>query len=434
MSIIVENAIAARQSGANLRRQIATAGDNLVTAVDRIAGQVDSAITENQPNIQALASIISGLGQTYSQFTAIPESLKTAKDTGGAPTLKPQAGIGGLLSEKLQELQSALATLSTDQRRIANFVNAIVAKKPIETLRSCGVDVNAFAADITIDPAGPIEFVAGVAGSRGRVILGGRAPYVAELESSTAKGLSVRRPESFGPAFVVVATTETVTGEYSIYVADGIGHRKFVPVVVKPAGATRLAGPILPGPLGIEPTRKPLLAPLFTDSKIEDRIAMQKALCMTGNDIDGTWGPKTEVALKRYQEEKAKTATGVITTPPASGVMTTTIRDELLELSRTPDAIAKRCNTAALGMVAENLRGASFNVNDAELSVRGQATVDSVRRVVVVLLRVSKRPTARAITEDEVKQGLLDTAEVASVTKENIVIGNFSMIKPLLTP
>jgi hypothetical protein len=219
-----------------------------------------------------------------------------------------------------------------------------------------------------------------------------------------------------------VATTETVAGEYTIYVADGIGHRKFAPVVVKPSDAT-----------GVEPPRKTVLDPVFTASKLEDRIAMQKAMCMTGNDIDGIWGPRTEAALKRYQEE-AKTAIGVIITPSTSGVMTATIRDELLELSRTPDAIAKRCNTAALDMVAENLRGASFNVNDVELSVRGQPTVDSVRRVVVVLLRVSKRPTARAITEDEVKQGLLDTAEVDNITKENIDIGNFSMIEPQLAP
>jgi hypothetical protein len=405
---IVDSAVAARANGTSLMLEVASAGSNLVTAVDRIVGQVDDAILLNQPDLQSLSSIIGGLGQAYSQFTAVPEGLRKAEDLAGAG-VAVQTGRAGVLNMALQELQERVATLSIDTRRIVHFVSAVVAKKPIETLQRCGVDPDKFASDIAIDPAGPIEFAQGQASTKGFVVVGGRAPYTAQLLNDTAAGVAVRQPEPFGPAFLVQASAEAKAGEYSIYVVDAASHRKFVTAVVKaPPQQSQRQG------------QEAAADPIFTALGEVQRKRIQRALCVPD---DGIWGTKTREALRKYQGEGA------------TGVMTEALRDELLALDDA--AVAERCGVAggngSLIQLADRLEDASFDLKGASLAVVGRPAIDQSGNIVGVTLSVDRRPVA-AISEAELKQELVKTAAVAGATAANVQIVNLDEISDQLMP
>ena len=72
--------------------------------------------------------------------------------------------------------------------------------------------------------------------------------------------------------------------------------------------------------------------PLFSGLSPADRRKLQSALCLTGGDLDGSWGPKTKHALKQYECRAGR---------EPSGTLTTALVDELLKLG--PDDAAKRC-------------------------------------------------------------------------------------------
>ena len=409
---IVDSAVAARANGTSLMLEVASAGSNLVTAVDRIVGQVDDAILLNQPDLQSLSSIIGGLGQAYSQFTAVPEGLRKAEDLAGAG-VTVQTGRAGVVNMALQELQERVATLSIDTRQIAHFVSAVAAKKPIETLERCGVDPDKFASDIAIDPAGPIEFAQGQASTKGFVVVGGRAPYTAQLLNDTAAGVAVRQPEPFGPAFLVQASAEAKAGEYSIYVVDAASHRKFVTAVVKaPAQQSQRQG------------QEAAADPVFDALGKTQQQQIQRALCVAD---DGIWGTKTRNALREYQRSTGKEVTGV---------MTAALRDELLALDVA--AVAQRCGAASaegslLTDLADTLEDVSFGLKGASLAVVGRPAIDQSGNIVGVTLSVDRRPVA-AISEAELKQELVKTAAVAGATAANVQIVNLDEISDQLMP
>lgn len=72
--------------------------------------------------------------------------------------------------------------------------------------------------------------------------------------------------------------------------------------------------------------------PLFTKLAARDRRKLQAAVCLTGGDVDGAWGPRTKHALKRHQCR---------TGGEPSGALTSALVDELLKLG--PDQVAKQC-------------------------------------------------------------------------------------------
>lgn len=390
---IVDSAVTARQGGTSLALEIAGAGNNLTVAVDRIAGQVDEAILSNQPDIQALTSIIGGLGQAYSKFTVVPES--SAERLGGAE-VTAQAGPAGDLSRELGELQRRAADLSVGQRRVADFVNALVAKKPVESLKNCGVDLDQLTAQqLVIDPAGPVEFAEGQAGSVGLIIVGGRAPYAVQLVDEAATGLSVRQVEPFGPAFLVQATAEAVPGQYSIYVADAAGQRKYVSVVVKARPDTQP-----------RPTAS-VADPIFDALAQPQRERIQRALCIPESDVDGAWGPQTRAALELYQRSVGRTA---------DGVMSEQDRNELLAFDT--DDIAQRCGgnqalTEALTLFADNLEEAGFDVRDGQFQVIDRPIVDTGQERVRVTYRVIRAASSGTVTPDEIKQQLIREAAIS---------------------
>jgi hypothetical protein len=75
--------------------------------------------------------------------------------------------------------------------------------------------------------------------------------------------------------------------------------------------------------------------PLFTKLSARDRRKVQTAVCLTGSDVDGSWGPKTKHALKQHECR---------TGHAPSGTLTSAMVDELLKLG--PDEVVKQCAVA----------------------------------------------------------------------------------------
>lgn len=119
-------------------------------------------------------------------------------------------------------------------------------------------------------------------------------------------------------------------------------HRKNAPQAVaaaKAAGSPRAAvtAPSTSVPAActsivLEKSVRSDAEPLFTKLSARDRRKLQTVMCLTGSDVDGSWGPKTQRALKQYECR---------TGHEPSGTLTSAMVAELLTLG--PDEVAKQC-------------------------------------------------------------------------------------------
>ncbi len=423
---IVNVAKNARSSAVSLQREIDIAGGNLFTAVDRIVGQVDSVILDNQLNFAALTTIISGLGQAYGQFTTVPESLMSAKDISGQAAGASLQG-GGSLEGQLESLQKKVSDLSTTTRKIADFVNTAVKKKPIEKLRICGVDPKTIASDITIDPGGPAKFIAGQNGTMVFLIKGGLQPYRAMLAGSQVTGLTISQSALFGPQFVVEVSSDTPAGRYSVYAVDGLGHQKILQVLVEAKG-TNPGTPVKPGADATQCGSSSKT--VFEAVGEQKRRKLQKATCLSGVEADALWGPKTCKAVIQYQKSKGETG---------DGNLTETLRDELLNLSDT--TVEQRCkNPPPPGPELQDLEkfknaivSTSFTIENGTIAI-DSGEVDNSARTVKVKLRIINKLT-KTVTEDDLKRQFLQLAgtDRGNVKAEQIVIVDFAQLQQSMT-
>ena len=423
----VDEAKAARRSGIELQLQLAAAGPDLVAAVDRIVGEVDRAVVENQPDLAALASIIGGLGNMYGQLTALPPGMAGPQDITGLSTAV-RFESASPLEKNLVDLQNSVAELSKLTRQISDYVNVVIAKKPSEKLRSCGVDADQIATDIVIEPPTAV-FTAGQDETQAFTIRGGRRPFRVTLLGPQSMDIIVSQPDLFGPAFVVQVKSSAQKGSYSIYAADASGRQRILQIQIGDATPTPAAKVELATAQGGE---------AFTAiADINQRKQIQRALCYkekTGTEPDGLWGQKTKNLLIEFQKKKGLTA---------DGILTEELRDTLLEL--TPDNIQKECggNTAALSPLSSKLKafsraikGRAFNPvaadPDFSLSV---LEADPLEDAVELELAVPGPRPKEPMTEEQLKEALIKEGKAdPSLKNEHITIKNWDDIKDELAP
>ena len=444
---IVDNAKRARSSATKLQREIATAPGRLMTAVDRILGEVYKAIAENQTDLSAVASIIGGLGQSFSQFTRIPDSLVSAKDISGRAAGAITAESEGGLEDDLNELQTRVSALSTDTRRLADLVNLVSEEKPIEALRACGVDPDSIVSEMVIDPSGPVVFTQGQEKEKLFLIRGGARPYQASLSNQEVRGVIVSQPEVFGPTFSVRITAEAIAGTYNVIVRDNSGRRAILEIMVRSETA---ALPTVPAPA--DPSRA-----AFNRLSANNKAKLQTALCLSGAQVDGRWGPTTRGRLIAFQRTRGVTPNGVLTGALASQLLAETEAqiqarcepstaerppvDEDTDVTPVPDngsevVVVPTVGEADLSAFANRVNGRTFRLAEGSivLSIL-EARADSAAGNVNITLRASGRATT-PLTLSDVKSGVLDQRGTtgAGLTNSHVQIVNFAEISPLLTP
>jgi hypothetical protein len=243
----------ALKSGVDLQQLLATSGQRLVVAVSKITDEVDNLVVETQKDPQALANIIAGLGGAYRAITTVPEGIARAtdkdKEKDKESKVKPQAGAAAVppaatpeelkrVQDREDALQAGLNTVRAQRaktaearRAVADVVNSIVKDAPVERLKNCGVKTGDLVTALTVDPAPP--FTIGKPGSLVFTIKGGLPPYGAGLAGGQS-GLIVSPAGPFSPAITVLATKDTMEGQFAVVVTDSSSpsQTKTVPVTV----------------------------------------------------------------------------------------------------------------------------------------------------------------------------------------------------------
>jgi hypothetical protein len=291
-------------AGVALSQEVRQAGQALISAVDRIAAQVDQALVNNQPDLAALPGVIASLGQLSTQFGPAPKPKAAADKIG-------QQGEGpDKLNDAVVTLRRNLKDLSAKAALVAALVESVARNSPSKTLQGCGLkDV---AGGFTVEPAA-LEFKEGSEGTKSLFITGGRTPYTAEPLEQPMEGLSLPHAVWWGPRIDVVAK-KPKGGPYTLRITDATGQSKSATLtVVKADGGT-------PG----GDAEKPKPATLTADEK----QTIQRALCVT---LPAKWEEAaTQDALRVYQE--------TVTEKPAAGDVTVTddMKANLLTLKPCP--------------------------------------------------------------------------------------------------
>ena len=213
---LVASAKDARDKGLVVQRKRAQAGHALDTTVDNIIGQVDAAIQKAQLDLGALSAVISGLSQTYAQFTAVPDHLKPKVVEEDQPLPESTAAVkkeNREKKEKREKLRSAIAEIEIDvdkpnkdinellkdKQKISKIVNLLTPEHSLAALKKCGVDPTTISTTLTLNPAGDVTFTQGKADHATRWISGGKKPFVVMMPKSILGSQRADPPSSTVP-------------------------------------------------------------------------------------------------------------------------------------------------------------------------------------------------------------------------------------------
>lgn len=206
------------------------------------------------------------------------------------------------------QLNEAITTVNMKRRLLADVVNSVVALKPSDALKSCGVDADSVAAGLTLSPA-RLEFSEGTSGSQFVIINGGQAPFSASLASGN-EAITLEKADPFSSSFSVSYEGEVV-GRSDILIVDGTNTRLVLPVNVSPKvetrsqveGRGRLEDIVVLVELSVDEKAKVSAQNLSVAGSDVERL--QRAVCMLAIDgatADGKWGPKSQ---KQYEVNRS---------------------------------------------------------------------------------------------------------------------------------
>ena len=319
---VIASTIDARNKGFLVRIRRSRSGNALVTAVDAIKGQVYASIQKNQLDLSALSTIISGLGQAYSQFTTVPDHLMPTdgeqpsemdqgqssyveadsdQEVGTSKRQTQQEGLRSQLDTDSLALKESVDILLTDKRQISDVVNLLTAEDSLPALEKCGVDPSKIITDFTINPAGDVVFTEGQVGRATRSIIGGKKPFGTTL-SQSVPGLHITQPFVFGRAIAITSEESLKAGTYTVQVVDGTERIAHFNILVN-KGSEQV------GTNGSIDT-------IFSKLSDDEKKALQVALC--AKPIDGIWGDITREKLKVWEKETGRHVDGVLSDEEAS--------------------------------------------------------------------------------------------------------------------
>ena len=236
---LIETADATYVAGSGLLRSIDQSGMTLVAAVDAITVEVNKAIQQTQPRIEALADIISQLSSATEFFAP---GLGISSQLSGLFEEGPEPQSGDINQKKMKqkiaalhmavyELTSSALELSSATRTVNGIVNDVNQKKPISTLKKCGVIISDVETDIRVLPT-EIKAIQGAEVEHSIFVEGGKKNYVARFLTNPTPGVEVISPHSGDSVIRVKFTKDSIPSTYTLLVEDSAEHRKTVKVTV----------------------------------------------------------------------------------------------------------------------------------------------------------------------------------------------------------
>ena len=236
---LIETADAAYVAGSGLLRSIDRAGMTLVAAVDAITVEVDKAVQQTQPRIESLADIIGqlssatdifapGLGISSDLSSLVgkrvePESEDIEKYNSMEPIARLHMAVNALATSAL--------LLASATRTVSGTVKGVNQKKPVSTLKKCGVTISDIETDIRVLPT-EIQVLQEAEVEHSILVEGGKKNYVARFLTSPTPGVEVITPRSGDSVIRVKFTKDSTPSTYTLLVEDSAEHRKTVTVTV----------------------------------------------------------------------------------------------------------------------------------------------------------------------------------------------------------
>ena len=302
-----------RGNGFVLKRRLELAGQTLVFAVDRIAGEVDKALLSTVPSLTALSGIIASLNPAADMFRqaptpAVPETQpkddvpKFLAETDESPEVKEARAA---LSAKVLEVEFTFASLASAEATVSAAV--VNFEQPISTaaLKQCGVSEKDIIKPLRVQPSNHVTMTAGETKS---VFLTGGSGQYAATATGEVKGLTVTQPIPLGEAVQIATTSETPDTTTSVLVKDVAGQSAIIELTITTTdkGGTNggAGGGSTPGTT-FDP-RTPFEKGLGINRIQHIQTALH--ICNKSSDIkiDGILGDDTRAAAKKCPEVGSK--------------------------------------------------------------------------------------------------------------------------------
>lgn len=254
---LLEKAGMARSVGLAYQASINQSHVTLNQVVKNIRDQVSAELDRNQPTLQSLASIVSGIGSLAPQFGAVPqvEALKDTfgflkKSTSGDGTAQSLNGgddkkISEAEARRLRavaDVRNAIATLDQSSEMLANSVNGLsevvesagATKDAVSSIEACDVD------DVpgTFRVSPPVVQVELSASQKSHTfkVSGGTGVASATAIGAAATQLDIEQTISGNGYQIIVSLKEDVTiaaGEATVEFSDSTNvNRHSVKVVI----------------------------------------------------------------------------------------------------------------------------------------------------------------------------------------------------------
>lgn len=298
----VADARAAHQHGSVVYGEIQDVSAKLADAIDKIVGEVDTAVVQTIPGLPAVAATISQLGDIYGRFTKVPENFKSidAETDVGPQSAQVPRGFSRVseLRAKYLKLSEARTEMATSAREVNDFIAALKAKQPDKTLGACGVDPSAIVTAIELSES-TLEFAHGSTVERLVEIAGGTAPYSVTPGGEVAGGISAKIPYPNAPLLQISISAEAAPGEYSVGVVDSSGERTdvlHIEIVRKPNNGVNPPDKTDEEQAAIIEAVEEAFIGLANET---DRKLVQEVACMRLGERDGEFGPKTSAQILR---------------------------------------------------------------------------------------------------------------------------------------
>lgn len=229
---IYQDSDAITQAGLKLAINMSSVGQDLVGRVDEVIGLVNDALRQTEPNIQALATIVSGIG------TSVTKGVGTTPPAPASPKTVPQKSgtsrafqVGESPAEVLYEVEAAVAESSA---QVSTIVTSL-ANVGAPDAPHCVALAKSAPPVLTLNPEGDIELAAG---QQKRILVSsGQPAYAATLLTvpDNKDDLTVRST-SDNAVFYVELTASSSPKQNKTYVlaiSDRTGATKSLKITIK---------------------------------------------------------------------------------------------------------------------------------------------------------------------------------------------------------